>query len=135
MSEVKAALEFAKSFGLKGDEADSVSKIAKRMFSMTVAGGAISSLLFAYKKAKNSNVKRLLEKYGSDVYSSIKEEEERRWGAVTAFILKEAIPDVSGDGELIGLMEKLHDRNIRGKVERRILRYLNALSRVLDALA
>ncbi len=135
MKEVMAALEFAKAFDLKGGEADAVSKIAKRMFSMTISGGAISSLLFAYKKAKNSNVKRLFKEYSSAAYKGIEGEEERRWGAVTAFILKNAIPDISEDGELIVLVERLHDRNVRGKVEGGILRYLDALSRVLDALA
>jgi len=130
VKEVQAALKFREKLGIKGDEAAELSRKAKRMFSMTLTEGAISSFLFAYSKAKNENVKKLLSNY--EEYKNL-EKEEGEWGLIAAFLIKEALSDMKLDGDLVNLMNKLHEKDVRMKVERATLRYLEALGKVLDA--
>lgn len=128
--EVQSALNLVKNLDLKGKEADEVSKVAKKMFSMTITGGAVSSFLFAYSKAKNENVRKLFDNY--NYYKNL-DSEERRWGLVVAFLLKEALSKLNFESDLLDVVSKLHDENVRGKVEGIVLRYLDNLSKVLDA--
>lgn len=130
MKEVQAALRFRSELDISGKEAEDVSRKAKRMFSMTLTGGAISSFLFAYSKAKNENVKKLIEDYKK--YKGMSEE-EGRWGLIVAFLVKEALSNFKITGDLVDLMKRLSDRETRLKIERTMLRYLEALAKVLDA--
>ncbi|MEM1798442.1 MAG: type III-B CRISPR module-associated protein Cmr5, partial [Candidatus Jordarchaeales archaeon] len=115
----------------EGKEAEEISRKAKRMFSMTLTDGAISSFLFAYSKAKNENVKKLVE----GDYEKYREmsKEEREWALIVAFLVKEALSHISADGDLVNLLNKLSDGKVRVKAERAMLRYLKALGKVLEA--
>lgn len=132
LREIQTALNLVRHLNLKGEEADEVSKTAKRMFSMTITGGVVSSFLFAYSKAKNENIKKLYEDYNT--YKSL-DKEERNWGLVLTFLLKEALSGLNFKSDLVDVVSRLHDEDVRGKAEVVVLRYLDKLSRVLDAFS
>ncbi|MEM4447272.1 MAG: type III-B CRISPR module-associated protein Cmr5 [Candidatus Jordarchaeales archaeon] len=132
MKEVQAAIRLREKLGVEGKEAEEISRKAKRMFSMTLTDGAISSLLFAYSKAKNENVKKLVEG-DYEKYREMSKEEEREWALIVAFLVKEALSNISADGDLVNLLKKLSDGKVRVKAERAMLRYLKALGKVLEA--
>lgn len=132
MKEVQAAIRLREKLGVEGKEAEEISKKAKRMFSMTLTDGAISSFLFAYSKAKNENVKKLVEG-DYEKYREMSKEEEREWALIVAFLVKEALSNISADGDLVNLLKKLSDGKVRVKAERAMLRYLKALGKVLEA--
>lgn len=132
MKEVQAAIRLREKLGVEGKEAEEISRKAKRMFSMTLTDGAISSFLFAYSKAKNENVKKLVEG-DYEKYREMSKEEEREWALIVAFLVKEALSNISADGDLVNLLNKLSDGKVRVKAERAMLRYLKALGKVLEA--
>ena len=134
---LKTILDFRKNIeDLKPNDFKTLSNYAKRFISLILSGGITESTLFAYSKAKMSNIDGFL-KSGKNALKKDKDlSESEFWTIILVYIYKCVLKERCNlkTPDLIEILSSECFRTPKKKiVEKEIIRHLFLFARIMDA--
>jgi len=133
---LKTILDFRKNIDLKSDDFKMLSNYAKRFISLILSGGITESILFAYSKAKVSNVDDFLKSGENALKKDENLSESDFWTIILVYIYKYVLKKRYSieTPDLIEILSSECFRTPQKKiVEKEIIRHLFLFARIMDA--